>query len=115
MAARSACPALHAAALAVPTGATALALSACRARVLSTFLLGLLQVTQLLSSSEVRARIKMSDDGDDQTPMRAGSRESVSFSESERGELEAGNFAMVEGLVSPAVLAHIIRYKLYCS
>jgi len=78
-------------------------------------LTGTTLVTQLLSSSEVRARIKMSDDGDDQTPMRAGSRESVSFSESERGELEAGNFAMVEGLVSPAVLAHIIRYKLYCS
>lgn len=39
----------------------------------------------------------------------------TSFGESEKTILEAGNFAMVEGLVPPAVLAHIIRYKLYCT
>lgn len=50
-------------------------------------------VTQENSSSEMRRRIN--------------------FGDSERDEISAGNFEMVDGLLNPAVLAHIIRYGLY--
>jgi len=64
-------------------------------------------VTQRLSSSEVRSRIR--------TPsMRSVPREcSTSFGANEKVAIEDGNFAMVEGLMPPAVLAHIIRNRLY--
>jgi len=53
-------------------------------------------VTEEVSSSEIRRRIN-----------------TKNFGDSERTELEQGNFSMVDGLLPPAVLAHIIRYKLY--
>jgi nicotinate (nicotinamide) nucleotide adenylyltransferase len=50
-------------------------------------------VSQRLSSSEVRKRL--------------------AFGEMERSAIHSKNYALVEGLVPAAVLAHIIRYKLY--
>jgi len=55
-------------------------------------------VTEEVSSSEIRRRIK-----------------APNFGDTERGALEQGNFNMVDGLLTPSILAHIIRYKLYQS
>ena len=52
-------------------------------------------VTEDVSSSEIRKRI------------------AANFGETERAEMQQGNFAMVDGLLTPAVLAHIIRYDIY--
>lgn len=40
-------------------------------------------------------------------------RRRINFGDVERTELEHGNFSMVDGLLTPAVLAHVIRYRLY--
>jgi nicotinate-nucleotide adenylyltransferase len=50
-------------------------------------------VTQVCSSSEMRRRLN--------------------FGDAERKEMEHGNFSMVDGLLTPAVLAHVIRFGLY--
>jgi len=55
-------------------------------------------VTEDVSSSLIRNRIKNYD-----------------YGESERSELQLGHFQAVDGLLTPAVLAHIIRYRLYSS
>lgn len=55
-------------------------------------------VTEEVSSSEIRRRLKPT---------------TSHFGEAERDELEHGHFNMVDGLLTPAVLAHIIRYGLY--
>ena len=54
-------------------------------------------VTEDISSSEIRARIRIC----------------RNFGENERDYLSSGNYRMVDGLLAPAVLAHIIRYQLY--
>lgn len=51
---------------------------------------------------------------------RRSSSTGENFGESEKHEIEqamssGGNFEMVDGLLTPAVLAHIIRYRLYSS
>jgi hypothetical protein len=51
-------------------------------------------VTDTVSSSLIRDRIQ-------------------NYGETERSELQHGNFQAVDGLLTPAVLAHIIRYRLY--
>ena len=51
-------------------------------------------VTEDVSSSLIRNRIQ-------------------NYGESERSELQHGHFQAVDGLLTPAVLAHIIRYRLY--
>lgn len=63
-----------------------------------TPLTGTTLVTQRLSSSEIRTRIRSNDQ---------------QFELHERSAIAQGNFAMVEGLMPPAVLAHIIRNNLY--
>ena len=70
-----------------------------------------------VSSSEIRRRISKP------KPQQHGAgervrRQSSAFGESEKHEIEqamssGGNFEMVDGLLTPAVLAHIIRYRLY--
>lgn len=35
------------------------------------------------------------------------------FAETERSLLQEGAWSMVDGLLTPAVLAHVIRYQLY--
>ena len=44
---------------------------------------------------------------------RINHRTMRNYGESERSELQEGNFQAVDGLLTPAVLAHIIRYNLY--
>lgn len=61
-------------------------------------------VSEEISSSEIRRRIAPRVTGD-----------AKHFGEMERTELQQGNFTMVDGLLTPAVLAHIIRYRLYAS
>jgi hypothetical protein len=51
-------------------------------------------VTEDVSSSLIRNRLQ-------------------NYGESERSELQHGHFQAVDGLLTPAVLAHIIRYRLY--
>ncbi|KAJ1624612.1 hypothetical protein T492DRAFT_1045886 [Pavlovales sp. CCMP2436] len=53
--------------------------------------------SQELSSSEIRKRL----------------RYESNFGELERSAMQDKNYAMVEGLVPAAVLAHIIRYRIY--
>jgi nicotinate-nucleotide adenylyltransferase len=71
-------------------------------------------VTEEVSSSEIRRRIAKP-----QQPQRANTpNKAGNFGESEKFEIEQamssdGNFSMVDGLLTPAVLAHIIRYRLY--
>ena len=63
-------------------------------------------VGETISSSEVRARLK---------PTNSAIRSISGFSngDEERAAIETGHFARAEGLVPSAVLAHIIRYRLY--
>jgi len=82
-----------------------------------TALAGSKIVTEEVSSSEIRRRISKP------KPQQHGAgervrRQSSAFGESEKHEIEqamssGGNFEMVDGLLTPAVLAHIIRYRLY--
>lgn len=58
-------------------------------------------VTEETSSSEIRRRITLPE------------RQSANFAETERAFLNDGNYTMVDGLLTPAVLAHVIRYQLY--
>jgi len=50
-------------------------------------------ITEDVSSSEIRRRMNIDD--------------------RDKAEMGRGNFMMVDGLLSPAVLAHIIRYRIY--
>jgi len=59
-------------------------------------------VTEETSSSEIRRRI-----------VQRERHKDADFAETERGHLQQGNLMMVDGLLNPAVLAHIIRYQLY--
>ena len=56
-------------------------------------------VTQEVSSSEMRKRMRM--------------QHVHQFGDDERANMLQGNFTMVDGLLTPAVLAHIMRYRLY--
>lgn len=58
-------------------------------------------VTEDTSSSEIRRRIQPPE------------RQVTQFAEAERTYLQEGNWTMVDGLLNPAVLAHVIRYRLY--
>lgn len=69
-------------------------------------------VTQQLSSSEIRARLTRSTSSNSEQS-DSKSRRSSSIGESERERIAGGDFELVDGLVPPAVLAHIIRYGLY--
>lgn len=98
-----------------------------------TALAGSTIVTEEVSSSEIRRRISKPQPHQNYagvrrspatgTPPHAPSLRSSTgnnFGESERHEIEqamssGGNFEMVDGLLTPAVLAHIIRYRLYSS
>ena len=62
-------------------------------------------VTEETSSSEIRRRIRPS--------AEIPERQSSNFAETERAFLSEGEYTMVDGLLTPAVLAHIIRYQLY--
>ena len=42
-------------------------------------------------------------------------RQEAQFEETERSLLQEGAWSMVDGLLTPAVLAHVIRYQLYVS
>jgi hypothetical protein len=80
-------------------------------------------VTQRLSSSEVRTRIGRNSRTPPppvvvEGPGGMARQHSVQSDEnaygvSEKAAIQEGNFQMVEGLVPPSVLAHIIRNKLY--
>jgi len=60
-------------------------------------------VTEDTASSEIRRRIK---------PL-VPERQTNNFAETERSFLQLGDYSMVDGLLPPAVLAHVIRYQLY--
>lgn len=60
-------------------------------------------MTEQVSSSEIRRRLR--------PPV--AERQRTNFEETERGFLQEGDFTMVDGLLTPAVLAHVIRYRLY--
>lgn len=75
-------------------------------------LVGTTLVTQQLSSSEVRARLRRSTSSHSEQSASTSVR-SNSIGESERARIADGDFELVDGLVPPAVLAHIIRYGLY--
>jgi len=65
---------------------------------LLTALSGTEIVTENVSSSEIRRRI---------------GGEKINYGDVERVELQSGRLDMVDGLLTPSVLAHIIRYRLY--
>ena len=69
-------------------------------------------VGEELSSSEVRARLTTPHPGPPST-LRMSS--GFSNGDEERAAIQGGDFMRAEGLVPSAVLAHIIRYKLYQS
>jgi len=74
-------------------------------------------VTEEVSSSEIRRRISKPKPQSHAVGLRRSST-GDNFGESEKHEIEqamssGGNFEMVDGLLTPAVLAHVIRYRLY--
>ena len=59
--------------------------------------------TALLRSCTIAGRIQPAE------------RQEAHFEETERSLLQEGAWSMVDGLLTPAVLAHVIRYQLYVS
>ena len=67
-------------------------------------------VTEEVSSSEIRRRILRPAQTQPKSNFGDVERDELQHAMSEQG---GHNFSMVDGLLTPAVLAHIIRYRLY--